>query len=218
MLSRRLLIVDEQSLYLLGLREALQSCPLLRIVGEAGTAHQALQLAVQTRPHMAIVAESLPGISGLTLISSLAGLHRPCAAIVLMDEIDQRAARAARSAGAIGVISRGIDSNELRIAVERAISRPAPAQRFSRDSHRAIGIPLSPREMEILDCVTQGFTNREIADALFVTEQTVKNHLTSVFRKLEVEDRVQALLVAVRKGWVTFGGQPAYDSNSRQSA
>jgi DNA-binding NarL/FixJ family response regulator len=63
---------------------------------------------------------------------------------------------------------------------------------------------LTPREIEVLDCVAQGFSNRDIAEALFVNEQTVKNHMTSIFRKLEVDDRVQALILAIKRGWVDF--------------
>jgi two-component system, NarL family, response regulator DegU len=66
-------------------------------------------------------------------------------------------------------------------------------------------MPLSVREVEVLDCVAQGLSNREIAEALFITEQTVKNHMTSVLRKLEVGDRVQAVLYAVKHGWVEIG-------------
>lgn len=64
---------------------------------------------------------------------------------------------------------------------------------------------LTLREIEVLDCVAQGFSNRDIAEALFVNEQTVKNHMTSIFRKLEVEDRVQALILSIKRGWVDFG-------------
>jgi DNA-binding NarL/FixJ family response regulator len=66
-------------------------------------------------------------------------------------------------------------------------------------------LPLSVREIEVLDCVAQGLSNKEIADELFITEQTVKNHMTSVLRKLDVNDRVQAVLCAVRNGWISIG-------------
>lgn len=216
MLSRRLLIVDEQPIFLQGLADALQPMQLMRIVGEAGTAHQALQIAVQLRPHLAIVSESLPGISGPTLIASLAALHVPCMSLAVLPEIEPGSVLRARRAGAVGVVSRGIDPEQLRNAVDRTFDRHRPADWLSGMRQSGV-IPLSTREMEVLDCVAQGYTNREIAEALFVTEQTVKNHMTSVFRKMEVEDRVQALLSAVRRGWVTFGS-PEYDSANRKSA
>ncbi len=67
---------------------------------------------------------------------------------------------------------------------------------------------LSPRELEVLDCLVMGHSNKEIGDALFITEQTVKNHMTSVLRKLAVDDRVAALRYAVSKGWAEIGPQP----------
>jgi len=215
MLSRRLLIVDDQPLYLQGMREALRSLQLVRVAGEARTAHQALQIAVETRPHLAIVSENLPGISGLTLISSLADLYRPCPALLMVHQLDRDAARRARHAGASGAISRCLEPEQLREAVHRTLDPRQTGQRLVKPNQA--NLPLSTRELEILDCVAQGFSNREIAEALYVTEQTVKNHMTSVFRKLDVEDRVQALLSAVRRGWVTFGTQTAYDSG-RKSA
>ena len=69
-------------------------------------------------------------------------------------------------------------------------------------------LPLSAREVEVLDCVAQGFSNREIADEFFVTEQTVKSHMTSVLRKLDVNDRVRAVLYAVKHGRIELGPRP----------
>ena len=77
-----------------------------------------------------------------------------------------------------------------------------------RERQQALAaLPLSSREIEVLDCVAHGFSNKEIADELFVTEQTVKNHMTSVLKKLDVNDRVQAVLYAVKNGWIEIGPQ-----------
>ncbi len=84
---------------------------------------------------------------------------------------------------------------------------PAPAE----SPAGAALLPLSSREIEVLDCVAQGLANKQIADALYVTEQTVKNHMTSVLRKLDVNDRVQAVLFAVKHGWIEIG-PPAYEA------
>jgi DNA-binding NarL/FixJ family response regulator len=79
-------------------------------------------------------------------------------------------------------------------------------------------LPLSAREIEVLDCVAQGLSNKDIANELFVTEQTVKNHMTSVLRKLDVNDRVQAVLFAVKNGWIEIGPQPYAQVEMAQSA
>ena len=72
----------------------------------------------------------------------------------------------------------------------------------------AAEVALSPRELEVLDCLVMGHSNKEIGDALFITEQTVKNHMTSVLRKLQVDDRVAALRYAVTRRWAEIGPQP----------
>lgn len=217
MLTKRLLIVDEQPLFRQGLREILRQTPHLRPAGEAAAAHQALQLATHLKPHLAIVSDTLPGITGLTLIASLASLRRRCPAVAIVSEITQDSLRVARQAGAVGIISRSIEPADLPAALDRAIA-VCDGRRMPEPHPSSGPFILSARELEILDCVAHGFSNREIADALFVTEQTVKNHMTSVFRKLEVEDRVQALLAAVRRGWVTFGPVPSYDARARRFA
>ena len=128
-------------------------------------------------------------------------------------------------------MSKDVEANELLEAIRRVaggeqlinqtvLSRPQLAWRVLAEFRTMAGdgpgggpllgaapqpMPLSIREVEVLDCVAQGLSNKEIADALYITEQTVKNHMTSVLRKLEVTDRVQAVLYAVRNGWVEIG-------------
>jgi DNA-binding NarL/FixJ family response regulator len=212
MLVRRLLIVDEQPLFRQGICAVMEDFPQFRVVGDVDAAHQALQLTMEARPHVALVSHTLPGLTGMTLISSLAAMRLPCAAVAMVSEITPGAAQLAREAGAAGIVSRAVDPAELATVLHRCLAKSSTV------SQAANLLPLSTRELEILDCVAQGYSNREIAEALFVTEKTVKNHMTSVFRKLDVEDRVQALLTAVRRGWVTFGNQATYDSGTRRTA
>jgi DNA-binding NarL/FixJ family response regulator len=133
-------------------------------------------------------------------------------------------------AGASAFLSKDIEAQELLDAIARVangeqlinqtvLQRPHLAWKvlseFRSLADRGDGtnipkpantaIPLSVREIEVLDCVAQGLSNKEIADALYITEQTVKNHMTAVLRKLEVTDRVQAVLFAVKHGWVEIG-------------
>lgn len=216
MLTRRLLIVDEQTLFGEGVRATLRTYPQYRVIGECDTAHRALQLAEDRRPHLALVSGSLTGLTGMTLISSLAELRVPCAAVALVPVLSPEVVREARNAGAVGIVSRAVEPGELVVALNRAMVTIGNPPQTGPGAPGAS--PLTTREIEILDCVAQGFSNREIAEALFLTEKTVKNHMTSVFRKLEVDDRVQALLAAVRRGWVTFGNGSAYDSGTRRSA
>jgi DNA-binding NarL/FixJ family response regulator len=130
--------------------------------------------------------------------------------------------------GASAFLSKDIEAQELIDSLTRiadgeqlinatVLSRPQLARKVLNEFRNLSGdrkkpaqsagsqMPLSVREVEVLDCVAQGYSNKEIAEALFITEQTVKNHMTSVLRKLEVSDRVQAVLYAVKHGWIQIG-------------
>jgi DNA-binding NarL/FixJ family response regulator len=97
---------------------------------------------------------------------------------------------------------------------ERTIGRPAVASRVLREFQRMSGdergiqpllVPISAREMEILELIAQGKSNKQIAQVLFLSDQTVKNHITSILRKLAVNDRTQAVVFALRQGWIQVG-------------
>jgi DNA-binding NarL/FixJ family response regulator len=228
MLTRRVLIVDEQPLFRAGVQEALAGNQYLRVIGDAGNVHQALRAARHFHPHLAVISDTLPGISGLTLAETLAGHDRDCAVVLVVDQLTDERLRSARISGAAVVIQRSIPPGEIPVALSRAVpSRTGVDQIGGHGVARALQamkaapattpMMLSSREMEVLDCVAHGLSNKEIASELYVSEQTVKNHMTSVFRKMEVEDRVQALLFAVRHGWVTFA-HPRSHAPERTSA
>ena len=234
MLTRRVLIVDEQPLFRVGMREALAGANYFRVVGEAGNVHQALRAARHFLPHLAVISDTLPGISGLTLAETLAGRDWDCTVVLVVSRLSDEKLRTARMAGAAVVIQRSIHPGEMHVALSSALSARRgfghlPDLKASKPGGilRTLKTPrlegatapsmLSARELEVLDCVAHGLSNKEIAFELYVTEQTVKNHMTSVFRKMEVEDRVQALLFAVRHGWVTFG-HPRSHASERTSA
>ena len=239
MLVKRVLIVDEQPLFRLGMREALAASINLRIVGEVGNVHQALRATSHYRPHLVVVSDSLPGISGITLVETLAGRDPQCLAVLVVESLTDEGLISARNVGAVAVIERSILAADIPLALTRALHagraggpeaqlrasaaganspRPVRTMASRPQIYDAAPALLSLKELEVLDCVVHGLSNKEIASELYVTEQTVKNHMTSVFRKMEVEDRVQALLFAVRHGWVTFGQLRATGSTDRRSA
>lgn len=149
--------------------------------------------------------------------------------IILSMHVDDERLFEAVRAGASAFLTKDIEAQELISSLDRVaqgeqlinlevMSRPELAWRVLSEFRQLTGedgeagsvsdpkrLPLSVREVEVLDCVAQGLSNKEIAEALFITEQTVKNHMTSVLRKLQVNDRVQAVLCAVRNGWVEIG-------------
>jgi DNA-binding NarL/FixJ family response regulator len=171
-------------------------------------------------------------VTGLKIARVLRKQHQNAKLIFLSMHVDDERLFDAIRAGASAFITKDIDGETLIDSLRRILagenlinqlilSRPQLAWRvlseFRALAHDGSGekesdlaaasLPLSAREIEVLDCVAQGLSNKEIADELFVTEQTVKNHMTSVLRKLDVNDRVQAVLFAVKNGWMEIGPQ-----------
>ena len=225
-LTKRVLIVDDHPMFRAGIRRAVESGEKFKVVGEAGCAYEAIDVADIHRPEVILLDCQLPGISGLKVARILRRKH-PRARIVLFSMFgDEARVIEAIHAGAVAMLPRDIAVNALLEVLDRVVagehllraaiqSRPVIAQR-ARAEMRLVNtgksaasqldaLPLSTRELAVLDCAAQGLSNKQIATALFVTEQTVKNHFTSVLRKLEADDRVGAILHAVKHGWVEIG-------------
>ena len=212
MLARRVLLVNHQPIFRSGLRQTVESAGGFLVVGEAASGYQAMQEAERTRPSLLLVDVDLAGMSGYAIAASLIRAAPGRAAVLLAEDVDHNVYDRALASGAAGAVSSRLTAEQLarvlhRVARSQPIfwepeALPARSNRLARTGMAPSGLTL--REIEVLDCVAQGFSNRDIADALFVNEQTVKNHMTSIFRKLEVEDRVQALLLSIKRGWVDF--------------
>jgi DNA-binding NarL/FixJ family response regulator len=212
MLARRVLLVNHQPIFRSGLRLSVESDGRFLVVGEATSGYQAMQVAERAKPNLLLVDVDLAGMSGYAIVASLLRAAPARAAVLLAEEVDHDVFDRALAAGAAGAVSSRLTSEQLARVLRRvAHAQPifwepeAPPARSNRPAPMGMApASLTLREIEVLDCVAQGFSNRDIADALFVNEQTVKNHMTSIFRKLGVEDRVQALLLSIKRGWVDF--------------
>lgn len=212
MLVRRVLLVNAQPIFRAGLRLAIEAAGGFRVVSEAASGYQAMQEAERTRPDLLLVDAELPGMSGYAISSTLVRAAPGRTAILLAERIDHEVYARALASGAAGAIPCRIGPDHLVRALRRVVNaqplfwepETPPARQSRLDGGWLATAGLTMREIEVLDCVAQGFSNRTIADALFVNEQTVKNHLTSIFRKLGVEDRVQALTLSARRGWIDF--------------
>ena len=219
-----------------GLRRMLEDTGRFQVVGEAENGHEAIHLADVHHPELILIDVQLPGVTGLKIARVLRKQHQNAKLIFLSMHVDDERLFDAIRAGASAFITKDTDGDSLVDALRRVLagenlinqmilSRPQLAWRvlsefraLSNDGEQGAGakeselafaaLPLSAREIEVLDCVAQGLSNKEIADELYVTEQTVKNHMTSVLRKLDVNDRVQAVLFAVKNGWIEIGPQP----------
>jgi two-component system response regulator DegU len=219
-LARRVLLVDDHPVFRTGLRRVLEATGRYEIVGEAGNAHEAIRAAEETRPGLILLDVQLPGITGLRITRILRRKQTRARIVVLsVHKDDDRIIEAVR-AGAVAFLQKDIGADAFLGALARVcagenllraemLARPELARRLRAElrlpnevSSGDGPMPLSTRELAVLDCVAQGLSNREIADELFVSEQTVKNHMTSVLRKLNATDRVGAILHAVRQGWM----------------
>lgn len=233
MLKRRILLVEDHPMFRRGLKRMLEDTGRFQVVGEAENGHEAIHLADVHHPELILIDVQLPGVTGLKIARVLRKQHTNAKLIFLSMHIDDERLFDAIRAGASAFLTKDVDGDTLVDSIRRVLagenlinqlilSRPQLAWRVLSE-FRALSnenapspdndfahssLPLSAREIEVLDCVAQGLSNKEIADELYVTEQTVKNHMTSVLRKLDVNDRVQAVLFAVKNGWMEIGPQP----------
>ena len=221
----RILLVDDHPLFRQGVIWMLNNQPDLEIVGEVADGQGAIQQADILLPDLVLCDINLPGMNGLEVTRILKRRHPQMAVIILtLHEDDEQlfhAIRVGASAYAIKDIAgqdlisliRRVGRGEYLIN-ENVLSRPFVASKVL-DQFRELATldeasdtvfsPLTPREVEILDCVARGNSNKEIARLLSISDQTVKNHITSILRKLAVNDRTQAVIYALRHGWIKLG-------------
>ena len=218
----RILIVDDHALYRVGIRQILEREPDLEIVAEADDARTALDASFATNPDVILMDLSLPSPGGIETTQRVKRELPAAAIIVLSTEEDEDALFDAIKAGAAAFILKDIAPEDLVMVIRRVVageylindkvfSKPAVASRVLKEFRELavygqeaapIFAPLSPREVEILDNIAQGMTNKQVAYALSISEQTVKNHMSSILRKLSVNDRTQAVVYAMRQGWI----------------
>lgn len=243
----KLLIVDDHPLFRQGVRAALSAYDEITVVGEASSGEEALvwmdAAPPNKEPNAVLVDLNLPGMNGLELTRQLR-LQYPGAGIVVLSiyESDDQAFNALR-AGASAYRSKEVNPKELADVLRRVargeyvindvvLDEPKVASRVLSqfrslpqdvaalpESDFPLFTPLSDREIEVLERIAAGGSNREIAEALHISTQTVKNHISSILRKLSLNDRTQAVLYALRRGWIDTpetirgGGPPAVDDD-----
>jgi DNA-binding NarL/FixJ family response regulator len=219
----RILVVDDHPLFRQGLRDVLRGEPDIEVIGEGENGQTALDLTRGLKPDALILDINLPDINGLQVARTLRNERSPVAVVMLTayDDAEQilHAFRAGGSAYCPKDITPGKLVSVLREVVQGRYvvddqvfdaeglqewlnQRLEKAGRSHFDDWREAFSPLSAREMEILHLVTRGLSNKEIALTLGISHQTVKNHMTAVLDKLAVEDRTQAAVYALRRGWV----------------
>jgi DNA-binding NarL/FixJ family response regulator len=217
------LIVDDHPLFRDGLQKALELEDDIQIMGQSADGEQALSAARQLQPDVVLLDINLPSMNGLQVARQLKQERSSTAVIFLTAYHDSEQVLHAMRAGASAYCAKDITPDELLDVIrdaaegifivgdarmdERELQTwvtahvEAIAGNYTIDPNEHF-VPLSPREMEILEFVTRGLSNKEIATKLGISQQTVKNHMTSILKKLNVQDRTQAAVTALRHGWV----------------
>ena len=212
--SIKVLIVDDHPLFRDGLRQCLEARRGLRVVATAGGGEEMWHaIRAHGPPHLVLMDVERAGETGIDLTRALHERHPEVRVVMLTAFSDSERVFAALKAGAVGYLLKNVRPDEIRATVERAaVGEPMLSgeiagrvlREFERERHeerfREQLSALTPREEDILKLLATGESNREIGRRLFISEQTVKNHVASIFRKLQVNDRTKAALLAVRLG------------------
>ncbi len=217
-----LVVVDDHPLFRQGVSRFLSLDPDISVIGSAPDGESALKVIRELKPLIAIVDVNLPKLNGQRVTHHITTEKLPTRVILLTAYDDPEQLVHAFYSGAHAYCSKGVEPEKLlqvvhhvakgkyvagdqifsRAGLDRwIIKHTVGSSRSSRDLGDSYA-PLSEREMEVLSYVTKGMSNKDIGVLLDISHQTVKNHVTSILRKLNVEDRTQAALFALQRGWV----------------
>ncbi len=217
------LIVEDHPLFREGIRNVLMDEDDIEVRAEAVSGDEAIVLIRETRPRVALIDINIPNMNGIQVTRQITSEKLNTAVVLLTAYDDVEQVLHAFRAGASAYCSKDVEAGKL-IDVIRQVARGyyvvgdqvyddegleqwlnrgvETVRRPHLEGDVEAFTPLSPREMEILQFVTRGMSNKEIAAHLGISHQTVKNHMTSILHKLDVEDRTQAAVYALRHGWV----------------
>ncbi len=210
----RLLIIDDHEMVREGLKAMLTAEPDFEIVGDAANAEQAFELLERLHPDVILLDIRLPGASGIDVCRTVTERYPETAVIILTTFTDETLVAQCIQAGARGFIVKDIERFDLKRSI-RAVARgeaaidPKAAVAVFAQLRRAPQVRqepspelLSPQQIVILRLVAQGLSSREIATQLYLSENTVKGYVQEILHRLGVKNRTEAVMVAVKQGWL----------------
>ena len=196
MRSLKVLIADDHRLILEAIRLVLDEADDIEVVAEASIGSQVLPLVGRTNPDVVLLDIGMPEMDGLTCIDLLRKRHPNVTIVILSGHVDSETIRSALARGATSFVSKSVDPRDLpsalRLAAEGAVYQAVEGTEVTHDEEaRKAG--LTPSEQRVLEALSRGLSNKEIAQELWLTPQTVKFHLTNIYRRLGVANRTEAV-------------------------
>ena len=216
----KILIADDHAFVRESTRRILEQESDLEVIGEAGDGEEAVRLATSFKPDVAIIDIAMPKLDGIEATRQIKNLCPAISVLILSAYDDDQFVFSLLEAGAAGYLLKSVRGQEIVDAVRavhsgESVLHPAVARkvlnRFARPSDEVEAKKsselLSEREMEVLKLVTKGLSNKDIADKLCLSVRTVQGHLANIFNKLQVSSRTEAVVHALKQGWVTLDAE-----------
>lgn len=217
----RILIADDHAVVRDGTRQIIEQEPDMEVVAEAADGAEAIRLAGTTMPDVAIIDIAMPNVDGIEATRKIKAQHPEISVLILSAYDDDQFVFSLLEAGAAGYLLKSVRGRELIDAVRQvnageSVLHPAIARKVlnrfvpksDKPSPRKSTELLSEREMDVMKLATRGLTNQEIADELSLSLRTVQAHLGHIFNKLQVSSRTEAVVRALKEGWVTLDDVP----------
>lgn len=218
----RVLLADDHVVVRAGTRQLIERHPDISVIGEAGNGREAIALTADLEPDVVVMDVRMPGMTGIEATKHIKETHPEIAVLVLTAHDDDEYVFALLQAGANGYLLKTAEADELVKAIRTVVSgqlalTPTVAGKVVSQFTSGKGLPdvllniehdyggLTEREMDILRLVGKGLTNKEIGRTLYISDRTVQAHLSNIFSKLNVSSRTEAVMHAVRQGWIAAG-------------
>jgi DNA-binding NarL/FixJ family response regulator len=202
----RVLIADDHPLILAGIKRALEEADGFDVVAEASSGSQVLPLVSQTNPDLALLDLRMPEMDGLTCLDRIRKQHPKVKVVILSVSTDPEVVQTVLNHGAAAYVVKSVNPIDLSSALRQALEGTVfsaiglPEKTAQQDAVKAAG--LTERETTILRALARGLSNEAIGKELWVAEQTVKFHLTNIYRKLDVKNRTEAARYAYEHGLI----------------
>ncbi|MGB8859822.1 MAG: response regulator transcription factor [Ilumatobacteraceae bacterium] len=199
-------LVDDHTMLRQGLRRALEA-EGIEVIGEAADGEEGVRVALATRPDVVLMDVSMPKLDGIDATRRLLAAKSEMRVLMLTMHVDRDVFDNALKVGAVGYVTKDSSVSEVVEAIRLAANGDRPmsprlAEALLNEALRDTDGIISTREEEVLQLVADGLGTNEIAERLFISHRTVKNHLASIYEKLDARDRTQAVLTAVKMGIV----------------